>query len=77
MGCDFDHPHSGHPCGRRVINGVTRCSVCGSLDGSPECEAAGCWQPATQRDLDELICEAMELAGREGRPGEEVSGSDA
>lgn len=58
--CDHEHPHPDHPCGRRIIPGVTRCSYCGNLDESPECEAAGCWQPATQRDLDELLTAAME-----------------
>lgn len=50
--CDFGPgPHPGSPCGRRVITGVTQCSCCGNFDGSPECEAAGCWQPMTVADL--------------------------
>jgi hypothetical protein len=56
--CDFDHPHPEHPCGRRVIYGVTRCLLCGNLDGSTECEAAGCWTPATEAHLDSLYAEA-------------------
>lgn len=58
MRCDFDHPHPGQPCGRRVIDGVTSCSVCGNLDGSPECATAGCWLSFTESDLDGLYLEA-------------------
>lgn len=43
-GCEFEYPHEAHPCGRRVIVGVTHCSHCGHLDGSTECN---CWIPAT------------------------------
>lgn len=53
--CDFDHPHPDHPCGRRVIEGVTACSVCGRIDGSPDCK---CWTPATESHLDALYLEA-------------------
>lgn len=58
MRCDFDHPHPDHPCGKRAIHGVTRCDHCGNLDGSPECDAAGCWEPFTEADLDALYLEA-------------------
>jgi hypothetical protein len=58
--CDWPHPHPDHPCGREVRVGVTRCSVCGNVDGSPECFAAGCWEDATQADVDALVVEAME-----------------
>lgn len=59
--CDYEHPHPDHPCGRHVINGVTRCPYCGNLDGSPECDAAGCWQPMTEELLDGLYLEAWGL----------------
>lgn len=49
MICDFDHPHPDHPCGRRVVNGLTRCRYCGHLDNSPECH---CWRPATDKQMD-------------------------
>lgn len=59
-GCEFPpHDPAEHPCGRRVVDGVTRCSVCDEFDGSAECEANGCWRPATQADLDALIVEGM------------------
>lgn len=59
--CDFDHPHPSHPCGRRIIPGVTTCQHCGHLDASPECREAGCWQPATEADVDGLYQEAWGL----------------
>jgi hypothetical protein len=59
--CDFEHPHPDHPCGRQIIDGVTRCSYCGNFDGSPECKTAGCWQPATEADVDSLYLEAWGL----------------
>lgn len=63
MKCTFDHPHPGHPCGLQIIDGVTRCSFCGNLDGSPECAGSGCWEPFTEADLDVLHAEAMGLHG--------------
>lgn len=68
--CTFPpHDFLEHPCGQPVIPGITRCPHCGNLDGSEECAAAGCWVPATQADLDALICEGMErrLDGGEER----------
>lgn len=56
--CDWEHPHPDHPCGRRIIPGVTRCTYCGNLDDSPECDAAGCWEPVTVAHLDALYAEA-------------------
>jgi hypothetical protein len=56
--CEFDHPHPEHPCGRRVIPGVTVCPFCGNPDDSPECKAAGCWIPSTEAHLDSLYAEA-------------------
>lgn len=56
LDCDFMHPHPEHPCGRRIVSGVTRCAHCGAVDGSPECR---CWQPATAEDLAELHREAL------------------
>jgi hypothetical protein len=58
--CEWEHPHPSHPCGWKIVPGVTTCHYCGNLDGSPECEAAGCWQPVTQADVDALVCEALE-----------------
>ena len=69
--CDFDHPHPEHPCGRRIIKGVTTCPYCGNLDGSMECKVAGCWEAITEADVDGLYLEAWGLAAptdREGRP---------
>lgn len=51
VACTFEHPHRGQPCGRQIIAGVTRCPCCGNFDESPECGAAGCWQPMTVADL--------------------------
>jgi hypothetical protein len=65
--CEFTHPHD-HPCGRRVIEGVTVCPHCGRPDGDPACQ---CWRPATEADLDALYAEAWgiqfdgSVAGRE------------
>jgi len=47
--CEFDAPHPQYPCGRWVIEGVTRCRHCGNLDGSGECH---CWIPATAAILE-------------------------
>lgn len=50
--CTFpEHPHPGHPCGRQIVAGVTRCQYCGHLDDSPECEAVGCWELLKIADL--------------------------
>ena len=57
--CELDDPYPDHLCGRVIIDGVTTCSFCGNLDGSPECAAAGCWIPATQAHLDVLKLNAI------------------
>jgi hypothetical protein len=59
MNCDFEHPHPEHPCARRVVEGVTRCTHCGNLDGDPACR---CWTPATEAHLDALYAEAWGVA---------------